>query len=130
MIVVRKSAERDRRLDTICEILRHHQITTQGELRDMLQERGFLSVSQASVARDLQDLGVKKIRGEKTSWYGWPREGYRNDTVISDHLDEVESLLSEALSAVQKMRFRVVEVGGEDGQVDGDDDVDTERQTN
>ena len=130
MIVVRKSAERDRRLDTICEILRHHQITTQGELRDMLQERGFLSVSQASVARDLQDLGVKKIRGENASWYGWPSEGYRNDTVIGDHLDEVESLLSEALSAVQKMRFRVVEVGGEDGQVDGDDDVDTERQTN
>ena len=50
--------------------------------------------------------------------------------MISDHLDEVESLLSEALGAVQKMRFRVVEVRGEDGQVDGDDDVDTERQTN
>lgn len=129
MIVVRKSAERDRRLDTICEILRHHQITTQGELRDMLQERGFLSVSQASVARDLQDLGVKKIRGENVSWYGWPSEGYRNDTVIGDHLDDLESLLSEALGAVQKMRIRVIEVGEEDDRVDGDSGVDTEQQT-
>lgn len=129
MIVVRKSAERDRRLDTICEILRHHQITTQGELRDMLQERGFLSVSQASVARDLQDLGVKKIHGENVSWYGWPSEGYRNDTVIGDHLDDLESLLSEALGAVQKMRIRVIEVGEEDDRVDGDSGVDTEQQT-
>jgi transcriptional regulator of arginine metabolism len=49
----------------ILELLRHEKVATQGELRRKLAKRG-LHVTQATVSRDIEELGLVKTR-----------EGYR-----------------------------------------------------
>lgn len=51
-----------RRREAIREILGGEAIRSQGELLGRLAERGF-QVTQSSVSRDLQDLGVAKVEG-------------------------------------------------------------------
>jgi transcriptional regulator of arginine metabolism len=51
------------RLEAIGDLITERRsIGSQAELVDLLQERGF-KVTQSSVSRDLQDLGVKRVNG-------------------------------------------------------------------
>jgi transcriptional regulator of arginine metabolism len=50
------------RLFKISEILREKEISNQKELSDLLNKIGY-NVTQATVSRDLEDLGAIKIRG-------------------------------------------------------------------
>lgn len=53
---------RDHRQQEILAILRERRVGSQGELVEILGERGF-SATQSSVSRDLRDLGVARVAG-------------------------------------------------------------------
>ena len=50
------------RLNAILEIIAVNQISSQGELTELLESKGF-AVNQSSVSRDLVELGVVKTHG-------------------------------------------------------------------
>ena len=50
------------RQNTILQLIRTTRVARQDELCRMLSEKGF-SVTQASVSRDLEDLGIVKVNG-------------------------------------------------------------------
>lgn len=57
------------RLKAIVELINANEISTQEELTDKLNERGF-NVSQATVSRDINELDLIKVAGkEKKSVY-------------------------------------------------------------
>lgn len=54
--------QKTRRQELIRDLISGHSISRQDELARLLTEKGF-SVTQASVSRDLDDLGVSKVNG-------------------------------------------------------------------
>lgn len=56
------SAIRTDRKDVIRQLVQTHAIRTQGELMELLSERGF-EVTQATVSRDMASLGLQKDAG-------------------------------------------------------------------
>lgn len=46
----------------ILELLRHYQVTSQSQLVELLKESG-ITVAQATLSRDLEELDVRKVRG-------------------------------------------------------------------
>ena len=56
------SASRSLRKEAIRELVRTHNIRTQGELVSLLKEQGF-AVTQATVSRDIADLDLRKGDG-------------------------------------------------------------------
>ncbi|MCL2808191.1 MAG: ArgR family transcriptional regulator [Coriobacteriia bacterium] len=53
---------RDTRIDMIREFVRTNRIKTQGELVELLTARGF-EVTQATISRDITEMGLKKKQG-------------------------------------------------------------------
>ncbi|MDG2262149.1 MAG: arginine repressor [Actinomycetota bacterium] len=71
-------------------LLAEHQVTSQGHLVDMLAEAGF-DATQATVSRDLEELGAVKVRihgGDLV--YAIPEIAHQR-TVPEDHLRRVFS---------------------------------------
>lgn len=58
----------------IVEILGHERIRSQGELLEILAEDG-IEVTQATLSRDLLELGAEKVRSGRTLVYAVPGEG-------------------------------------------------------
>lgn len=54
--------KRNNRMDLIREFVRNKQIKTQGELVELLNARG-LKVTQATVSRDITEMGLQKKQG-------------------------------------------------------------------
>ena len=52
---------KNQRQHRIAKLLEHHAITSQGQVVDMLAEDGIVA-TQATVSRDLEDLGAVKVR--------------------------------------------------------------------
>lgn len=58
------------RLDLIRKIVQENAITTQGELVALLQEQG-LKATQATVSRDINEIGITKVPGDNGNYiYG------------------------------------------------------------
>ena len=53
-----------KRLDKILEIIRNNEIETQAELAERLRNSGY-KVTQATVSRDIKDLGLIKTPASK-----------------------------------------------------------------
>jgi transcriptional regulator of arginine metabolism len=58
----------------IVEILSRHEVRSQGELLALLAEDG-IEVTQATLSRDLVELGAVKVRSGRTLVYAVPGEG-------------------------------------------------------
>jgi transcriptional regulator of arginine metabolism len=54
-------ASRTRRLAAILRIVRHHEIRSQNQLRELLANEGF-QVGQGTLSRDIRELGLVKAR--------------------------------------------------------------------
>lgn len=83
-------ASKAQRQHQIAELLAHEEVTSQGGLVDLLAQRG-VAVNQATVSRDLEELGAMKVRvpgGE--SVYAIP-ELPRSQIAPEDHLRRVLS---------------------------------------
>jgi transcriptional regulator of arginine metabolism len=59
---------KSRRQHKILELIRHQRIETQGELAGELRKCGF-DVTQATVSRDIKELGLIKAPGENNEFY-------------------------------------------------------------
>ncbi len=62
---------RSRRQKAIAEFIRSHQVASQEEVTSRLAELGF-SVTQATVSRDLDQLGAVKVRRGGSPCYALP----------------------------------------------------------
>lgn len=58
----------------ITELVTTHIVPSQSALAALLEERG-IAVTQATLSRDLEEIGAVKIRGEKGLVYAVPGEG-------------------------------------------------------
>lgn len=52
--------KRNKRQIKLIEIINNHDVETQGELMELLTAAGF-SVTQATISRDINDLGITKV---------------------------------------------------------------------
>ena len=80
------------RRQLILDILGRRSVRSQGELLEILSNDGF-AVTQATLSRDLVELGAVKVREGKTLVYAVPGEGGDRTARVAPGLDEVSSRL-------------------------------------
>jgi transcriptional regulator of arginine metabolism len=80
------------RRQLILDILGRQNVRSQGELLEILSRNGF-DVTQATLSRDLVELGAVKVREGKTLVYAVPGEGGDRTVRVAPGLDEVSSRL-------------------------------------
>ncbi|HEX3530409.1 MAG TPA: arginine repressor [Thermoanaerobaculia bacterium] len=83
---------RDQRRQAIVQLLREVSPASQGEIGDLLKERGF-AATQSSISRDLRDLGVWRRGGR----YVLPADAAADDEAAE--LEEVAVFLRGAQAA-------------------------------
>ncbi len=88
------------RLSLVVEMLERHDVASQTELRSLLAEAG-VQVTQATVSRDLEELGAVKVRTRAGVTYALAPEGQpRSGTAASvDH--RLARLLGELLVSAE-----------------------------
>jgi len=80
------------RRQLILDILGRRSVRSQGELLEVLSRSGF-AVTQATLSRDLLELGAVKVREGKTLVYAVPGEGGDRTARVAPGADEVSSRL-------------------------------------
>ena len=80
------------RRQLILDILGRQSVRSQGELLEILSRNG-IEVTQATLSRDLVELGAVKIREGKTLVYAVPGMGGDRTVRVAPGLDEVSSHL-------------------------------------
>ena len=80
------------RRQLILDILGRQSVRSQGELLEVLSRSGF-AVTQATLSRDLLELGAVKVREGKTLVYAVPGEGGDRTARVAPGADEVSSRL-------------------------------------
>jgi transcriptional regulator of arginine metabolism len=68
---MRMAELKDRRQRTIAELIRSHALASQEELAERLGAMGY-AVTQATISRDLEQLGAVKVRREGQLGYALP----------------------------------------------------------
>lgn len=68
---MRMTDPRDQRLRTIADLIRSRPISSQDELAEGLSALGF-TVTQATISRDLEQIGAIKVRRESRLTYALP----------------------------------------------------------
>lgn len=86
-------ARKTERQAAILELIGAHDVASQEELRRLLQRRG-MSVTQATLSRDLRELGVVRVPGDDGARYALP------ETVASDAIPSLETLLPQLFSSI------------------------------
>jgi transcriptional regulator of arginine metabolism len=85
----------------ILELIGAHDVASQEDLKKLLQERG-VSVTQATLSRDLRELGVVRVPGEDGARYALP------ENVAGDAVPSLETLLPQLFSSVDGVGELVV----------------------
>jgi transcriptional regulator of arginine metabolism len=80
------------RRQLILDILGHRSVRSQGELQEILSREGF-DITQATLSRDLVELGAVKVREGKTLVYAVPGLGGDRTVRAAPAPDEVISRL-------------------------------------
>jgi transcriptional regulator of arginine metabolism len=86
-------ARKVERQGEILQLIGAHDVASQEELKTLLRERG-MSVTQATLSRDLRELGVVRVPGERGARYSLP------EAVASDAIPSIESLLPQLFSSI------------------------------
>lgn len=94
-------AHKTERHAAILELIGAHQVGSQEELRALLEKRG-ISVTQATLSRDLRELGVVRVPGEEGARYALP------ETVVGEAIPSLESLLPRFFSSIDGVGELVV----------------------
>lgn len=85
----------------ILELIGRHDVPSQEDLRHLLGKRG-IDVTQATLSRDLRDLGVVRAAGDSGPKYALP------ETVAGDSLPSLETLLPQMFSRIDGVGELVV----------------------
>ena len=80
------------RRQLVLDILGRQSVRSQGELLEILSRKGF-DVAQATLSRDLVELGAVKVREGKSLVYAVPGQGGDRTARVAPGLDEVSSRL-------------------------------------
>ena len=80
------------RRQLILDILGRQSVRSQGQLLEVLSRKGF-DVTQATLSRDLEELGAVKVREGKILVYAVPGEGGDRTARAAPGLDQVSSRL-------------------------------------
>ena len=80
------------RRQLILNILRRQSVRSQGELLEILSRKGF-DVTQATLSRDLVELGAVKVREGRTLVYAVPGQGGDRTARVAPGIEEVSSRL-------------------------------------
>jgi transcriptional regulator of arginine metabolism len=94
-------AQKTERHAAVLELIGSHHVGSQEELRGLLEKRG-ISVTQATLSRDLRELGVVRVPGDDGARYALP------ETVVGDSIPALESLLPRFFSSIDGVGELVV----------------------
>jgi transcriptional regulator of arginine metabolism len=86
------SKKQDRQ-NAILQLIASHQISSQEELKGLLADRGLI-VTQATLSRDLRDLGVVRAPGDDRARYMLP------EMVADEAKPSLEGLLPQLFSRI------------------------------
>jgi transcriptional regulator of arginine metabolism len=86
-------AQKTERHAAVLELIGAHLVGSQEELRKLLGKRG-IEVTQATLSRDLRELGVVRVPGEDGARYALP------ETVVGEAIPAVETLLPRFFSSI------------------------------
>ncbi len=75
------------------DLIGAHDVASHEDLRKLLETRG-VSVTQATLSRDLRELGVVRVPGEQGARYALP------ETVAADAIPSLETLLPQLFSRI------------------------------
>ena len=88
-----RMSNKHQRQQAILQLIGTHQVASQEELKELLATRGLV-VTQATLSRDLRDLGVLRAPGEDGSRYMLP------EMVSDEAKPSLEGLLPQLFSRV------------------------------
>lgn len=94
-------ATKTERQALILELIGAHDVASQEELRSLLLRRS-VSVTQATLSRDLRELGVVRVPTENGARYALP------ETVVGDAIPSLETLLPQMFSRIDGVGELVV----------------------
>ena len=94
-------AHKPERHTAILELVGAHDVGSQEELRKLLQERG-VSVTQATLSRDLRELGLVRVPGDDGPRYALP------ETIAGEAAPSLEMLLPELFSRIDGVGEMIV----------------------
>ena len=94
-------AGKTQRHAAIMEIIGGVDVASQEQLRSLLAERG-MRVTQATLSRDLHELGVARVPGESGVRYALP------DRIASDAIPSLETLLPQLFSSIDGVGEMIV----------------------
>jgi transcriptional regulator of arginine metabolism len=86
-------AHKSERHAAILELISAHDVASQEALRQLLEERG-VSVTQATLSRDLRELGVVRVPGDMGARYALP------ETVAGEAIPTLDFLLPQLFSRI------------------------------
>ena len=81
------------RQTAILQLIGEHDVASQEELRTLLQKRG-VSATQATISRDLRELGVVRVPSDDGARYALP------ERVVGEAIPALETLLPQLFSGV------------------------------
>ena len=94
-------ARKDERQAAILQIIGAHAVASQEELRSLLRKRG-ISVTQATLSRDLREMGVARVPHDDGARYALP------EAVASDAVPSLGSLLPQLFARIDGVGEMVV----------------------
>lgn len=113
---------KEKRQQTILDLIRAKNIGTQDELTASLTKKGF-SATQSSVSRDLDELGIIKING----YYSLPQSETKQEFGLFDLEAAGENLIvarcGSGLASAVCVRIDRAKINGIVGTIAGDDTI-------
>jgi transcriptional regulator of arginine metabolism len=86
-------AQKTERQTAILQLIAANDVASQEALRQLLEQRG-VSVTQATLSRDLRELGVVRVPGEEGARYALP------ETVVGEGIPTLDVLLPQLFSRI------------------------------
>jgi transcriptional regulator of arginine metabolism len=94
-------ANKTERQAAILQLIGAQDVASQEELRELL-ERREISVTQATLSRDLRELGIVRVPGENGARYALP------ETIAGEAKPSLETLLPQLFSSIDGVGELVV----------------------
>jgi transcriptional regulator of arginine metabolism len=92
---------KEARQHAILQLIASHEISSQEELKQLLMGRGLI-VTQATLSRDLRELGIIRVPGEEGARYLLP------EMVADETKPSIDSLLPQLFSRVDGVAELIV----------------------
>jgi transcriptional regulator of arginine metabolism len=86
-------ARKTERHAAILQLIGAHDVASQEHLRQLLVDRG-VSVTQATLSRDLRDMGIVRVPGEDGARYALP------ETIAGESKPSLETMLPQLFSSI------------------------------